>query len=78
MVGRKVGLCWGETVFADVLVEFNEINSLIDNPYAGEAYSKFVLNILSEALDSDRRSLERELIKDATMGNAALVVRNKI
>ena len=48
--------------FADVLVEFNELNELIDNPYKKEAYSKFVLNILPDTLDADRRMLKRELI----------------
>ena len=62
-------------MFADVLVEFNELNALIDNPYDGKPYSKFVLNILPDSLDTDRRSLKRELLAAAKMDDSAHVVQ---
>ena len=62
-------------MFANVLVEFNELNELIDNPYDGKSYSKFVLNILPDSLDTDRRSLKRELLAAAKMDDSAHVVQ---
>ena len=56
-------------------MEFNEINALIDNPYAGESYSKFVLNILPDSLDSDRRALKRELIAAVKMTDSSHVMQ---
>ena len=47
--------------FADVMVEFNEINELIDQPYTGAAYSKLVIGIIPENLEADERALKREL-----------------
>ena len=62
-------------MFTDVLVELNGLNDLIDNPYYGKSYSKLVLGILPDCLDSDRRALKRELIAAAKMDDSRHVVQ---